>query len=78
MPIVKKAKRPARPHVRSIKIQPKYRYNKHSTVIVPEITLSGMWLEQIGFLIENRIMVQTSHNLIVIRPMKHAVNQEEY
>ena len=63
-----KNRTPKRPGARSLKIQPKYRFNSCSTSIVPELTLCGKWLEELGFEKESRVTVHTSKELIVIRP----------
>ena len=63
-----KKKAPKRSKARSLKIQPKYRFNRWSTSIVPELTLCGKWLEELGFAKESRVVVHTSKELIVIRP----------
>ena len=39
-----------RPEVRSLKIQPKFRTNTYNIKDVPEIRMSGNWLEKLGFL----------------------------
>lgn len=57
-----------RPEVRSLKIQPKTRFNKHSQVDVPEIKLCGNWLEALGFELETRVVVTSMPNLLIIRP----------
>ena len=56
------------PRPRSLKIQPKYRTNRWGTSIVPELKLSGKWLENLGFEKESRVEVHTSKGLIIIRP----------
>ena len=56
------------PGPRILKIQPKYRTNRWGTSIVPELKLSGKWLEDLGFKKESRVEVHTSEKLIVIRP----------
>ena len=66
----KRKKQPKRPEVRSLKVQPKYRLNKWSTSVVPELVLSGKWLEASGFKKESRVVVHTSKDLIVIRPQE--------
>lgn len=63
-----KNKSPKRPEVRSLKVQPKHRTNRWSKSIVPELILSGKWLEELGFKKESRVVVHTSKELIVIRP----------
>lgn len=64
----KRNKQPKRPEARSLKIQPRYRVNRWSTSMVPEIKLCGNWLEKLGFTIDTQITVHTSKELIVIRP----------
>ena len=55
---------------RSLKVQPKYRFNRWSTSVVPEIVLCGKWLEELGFNKESRVVVHASKELIVIRPQE--------
>lgn len=56
-----------RPEVRSLKIQPKRRSNKYSEIDVPEIKLSGSWLEKLGFAHGQRVLITTMDRLLVIR-----------
>ncbi len=56
-----------RPDVRSLKIQPKTRFNKYSQKDVPEIKLCGNWLENLGFEIESRVTITSMPNLLIIR-----------
>jgi hypothetical protein len=53
--------------VRSLKIQPHFRVNKESTKQVPEIKLSGNWLEKLGFIPEERASITTMTGLLIIR-----------
>ncbi len=57
-----------RPETRSLKIQPKTRFNKYSQKDVPEIKLCGQWLEHLGFQHGTRVMVTTMPQLLIIRP----------
>ena len=53
---------------RNLKIQAKHSprdYNRYRKV--PTITLSGVWLEQAGFNIEDRIEIQVSENQLVLK-----------
>lgn len=59
-----------RPEVRSLKIQPKTRFNKYSQKDVPEIKLCGNWLENLGFQIEDRVTITSMSNLLIIRTME--------
>lgn len=57
-----------RPGVRSLKIQPKHRFGRWESSIVPELILCGKWLEELGFKEEGRVLVHTSNRMIVIIP----------
>ncbi len=59
-----------RPEVRSLKIQPKTRYNKYSQKDVPEIKLCGEWLQSLGFEKEQRVIVTSMPHLLIIRPVQ--------
>ncbi len=56
-----------RPEIRSLKIQPKRRINKYSEIDVPEIKLCGSWLEKLGFVYGQRVLITTMDRLLVIR-----------
>lgn len=64
---INKKQTPRRPHVRSLKIQPKTRFNKYSQKDVPEIKLCGDWLHHLGFQHGERITVTSMPNLLIIR-----------
>ncbi len=57
-----------RPEVRSLKIQPKRRFNKYSHKDVPEIKLCGDWLKDLGFQMGERVVVTSMPSLLLIRP----------
>lgn len=63
-----KTKSPRRPDVRSLKIQPKTRFNKYSEKDVPEIKLCGEWLQSLGFEQGARVTVTSMPELLIIRP----------
>jgi len=63
----KKKKVSKRPEVRSLKIQPDTRFNECSKTIVPVIRLSGVWLDKLGFVPEQRVTVTTMDKLLIIR-----------
>ncbi len=54
-------------NVRSLKIQPQTRFNRWSRVTVPEITLCGNWLQELGFAPEKRVSIVTKKGMLVIR-----------
>jgi hypothetical protein len=56
-----------RPEVRSLKIQPRFRDNRWSSTMVPEIKLCGNWLERLGFSPDLRVNVTTMKKLLIIR-----------
>jgi len=56
-----------RPDVRSLKIQPKTRSNKYGRKDVPEIKLSGNWLQAMGFQSGARVIVTYMPELLIIR-----------
>lgn len=56
-----------RPEVRSLKTQPKTKFNKYSQKDVPEIELCGEWLEKLGFVYGQRVSITTMQRLLVIR-----------
>lgn len=56
-----------RPDVRSLKIQPKMRFNRYSRKEVPEIKLCGNWLQNLGFIQGERIIITTMPNLLIIQ-----------
>lgn len=57
-----------KPNVRSLKIQPKVRFNTRSQKNVPEIKLSGNWLHNLGFEPGTIVTVTTMPNLLIIQP----------
>jgi len=55
-----------RPDVRSLKIQPHFRENRYSIVDVPEIRLSGNWLDKLGFHKGRRVVITTMNELLIV------------
>jgi hypothetical protein len=53
--------------MRSLKINSRYRSNRYENKLIPEITLRGNWLEQAGFLREQRVSVATLNGLLIIK-----------
>jgi len=56
-----------RPDVRSLKIQPKTRFNKYDQKQVPELKLCGDWLYNLGFQSGARVIVTSMPNLLIIQ-----------
>ena len=65
-----KRKNPNLAELRSLKIQPRHRFNRWSTTIVPELKLCGQWLEKLGFEIDSRVTIHASKEHIIIRPQE--------
>lgn len=59
-----------KPDVRSLKIQPKTKFNRYSQKDVPEIKLCGNWLQELGFEYGARVTVTSMPNLLIIRTVE--------
>ena len=57
---------------RQLKVYPKYHARVRKAVIVPEIRLSGKWLQQIGFNSGETVCVKHEQNKITITTVRHA------
>ncbi len=55
-------------NTKRIKIQPKAVLRKWDRINVPEIRLSGKWLEEIGFHYNRHVRIDYEKNKITIRP----------
>lgn len=55
---------------RKVKLQPKYRRLAYSHKIVPELKLSGVWLEEIGFVAGQTVTITIGNQELVIKPDK--------
>ena len=55
---------------RKLKIQPKYRSlaTSYNGRIVPELRLSGVWLEELGFKVGEQVLLVVSDQEIIIKP----------
>lgn len=51
---------------RHIKVYPKYMQRTYKSIIVPEIRLSGLWLQESGFEYGQDITVETEKDRIII------------
>lgn len=56
---------------RKLKIQPKYRLlaTSYRDRIVPELRLSGVWLERSGFRVGEQVQVTIKDQEIIIKPL---------
>jgi hypothetical protein len=53
---------------RKIKLQPRYRQKGRKIKIVPELTLSGIWLEEMGFKAGQMVSVTCGNQELIIKP----------
>jgi hypothetical protein len=51
-----------------VKLQPKYRQLAYSTKIVPELKISGVWLEKLGFEAGQTVSITTRNQKLIIKP----------
>lgn len=53
---------------KKVKLQPKYRQLTHRVRIVPELKISGVWLEEIGFKAGQRVNIIIRSQKLIIKP----------
>ena len=53
---------------KELKIQPRYRKGVYSSKIIPELTLSGNWLEAVGFKAGARAVIEIRDGELIIKP----------
>lgn len=56
---------------KKLKIQPKHRQLAYSEKFVPELRLSGVWLERSGFKVGDEVQITVKDQEIVIKPLSH-------
>lgn len=56
------------PQVKEVKLQPKIRALAYSQKLVPELTISGVWLEEQGFHAGQLVEITIRHQELVIKP----------
>lgn len=57
---------------KKVKLQPKLRQLAYSEKIVPELKISGVWLEEIGFKAGDTVNITVREELLIIQPLKEA------
>ena len=57
---------------KKVKLQPKHRQLAYSKKIVPELKISGMWLEEIGFKAGETVIITVREELLIIQPFKNS------
>lgn len=67
-------------NTRHLKLQPKHRALTLGTQkIVPSLTLSGIWLEEQGFKVGDRVRITAREKLLIIEPLEgEAYVEQDY
>ncbi|QTY27574.1 SymE family type I addiction module toxin [Flavobacterium sp. CS20] len=66
-------------HTKTIKLQPKHRELSDGQKTIPWLTVSGKWLEELGFKIGETVRITTREKSLIIEPLEgEAKEQEEY
>lgn len=55
---------------RKVKLQPKLRQLSYSRKFVPELKISGVWLEKLGFKAGQTVDITVREELLIIQPAK--------
>jgi hypothetical protein len=55
-------------HIKSVKLQPKFRSLVSSQKIVPELKISGVWLEEQGFYAGQLVEITIQNQELTIKP----------
>jgi hypothetical protein len=58
---------------KQIKLQPKYRRLVYGDKIVPELKLSGLWLEAIGFKAGEKVTITIREQELIITAIKSKI-----
>jgi len=59
---------------RQVKIYPHYRDNK----TVPQLRLSGIWLEELGFKVGDQVSITMREALLIIEPIQVEEKEQDY
>ena len=59
---------------RQLKVYSSHRWSDNKTV--PELRLTGLWIEQLGFKIGDKVNITTRDRLLIIEPIVSAPVQE--
>lgn len=63
---------------KKIKLQPKHRELSHGYITVPWLSMSGIWLEEIGFNVGDTVNIIIRDRLLIIEPAEIPEDQEIY
>lgn len=62
---------------KQIKLQPRYREASNGQQIVPWLTVSGIWLEELGFKVGDTVRIITREKLLIIEPLEGQTKAEQ-
>lgn len=54
---------------KEVKLQGKHRQGVYGSKIIPELKLSGVWLEAVGFKAGSRVSITIEENQLIIKPV---------
>ena len=63
---------------RHIKLQPKHQKLAYGEKQVPELRISGAWLEKLGFKIGEAVSITAREELLIIQPVSEQAYEEQY
>ena len=63
--------------IKQVKLQPKHRALLWGEKIVPELKLSGLWLEELGFKAGGLVNITVREKLMIIEAVEEACKEEE-
>jgi len=58
---------PSYPQTHQLKVQPLFRPTRYGQTMVPELRINGRWLENAGFIAEQRVNITVTEKLLIIR-----------
>ena len=62
--------------IKKVKLQPKYRELAHSQKTVPELKISGVWLEDLGFKPRATVNITACEGELIIKPESDGNNRD--
>ncbi len=66
-------------HTRQLKIYGLHRRRRYGrNKEVPQLRLSGVWMEQLGFKVGDRVSITTRDRLLIIEPLQVAEAEPDY
>lgn len=63
---------------KQIKLQPKHRELTYGHKTVPWLSVSGIWLEELGFKVGDTVNIIIREKLLIIEPVEITQHQEVY